>query len=329
MKTSIKFLSSIAIVAIVSSCNKKVEAPAVVARDQVFKSTLNSVRLGDGVPLDIDIAVRWKVNDYGAFSEQFESPSKYDSLILAPRELELANDVGNKYQNIDTLFNSQRHVFIKDLKQYLLANLGENRIEIKEVIVSDIAFPKSYTNSKERLAMLEQKLEQIRKENLLEQQRAKSSTLKAKSDGEVQMVKAEMDAKVQKIKAETEKSIRLSRLAKAETEKQVARSQAESDADRRKLLAKADLEKKRDFQALEMQKQRDLDNIELAKEQKRVEQKFDNEMKMAKLCSENPGYAKYIVNKELASKVKIAVLPTGQGGGDVFNELLNGGLSQK
>lgn len=328
MKIAKTLFTSVVLAALLSSCIQPPKAPVPVARDQVFKSTLKSVRLGDGVPLNIDVAVRWKINDYITFKEQFESPGKYDSLILSPRELELANDVGNRYTNVDTLFNTQRHAFIKELKQYLLSHLGESGVEIKEVIISDIEFPRSYTDSKEKLAMLEQKLEQIRKEDLLEKQRAKSATEKAKADGQVAMVRAEMDAKVQKIKAETEKSRRLSRLAKAETEKQVARSRAESEADRLKLLAKADLEKKRDIQALDMQKRRDLDNIELSKTQKIEDQKFSNEMKMAKLCSENPVYAKYIVNKELASKVKIAVLPSGQGGSDVFNGLLNNNINQ-
>lgn len=327
MKTSMKLFTAILIAASLTSCDKKIEIPVPVAFDQVFQSTLHSVRLGDGVPLDIELAVRWKIDDYATFRKQFESPGKYDSLILAARELELANDVGNKYNNIDTLFNKQRYAFIKDLKNYLLSNLGEDGVEIKEVIVSDIVFPRSYTDSKEKLAMLEQKLEQIRKENIIDQQRSKSASINAKSNGEVLMVEAEMEAKIQKIKAETEKSIRLSKLAKAETQKQVARSQAESEAQRRKLLAKADLEKKKDNQALDMKRRRDLDNIELSKEQKREDQKFNNELKMAKLCSENPVYAKYIVNKELASKVKIAVLPSGQGG-DVFDGLLNGGLTK-
>ena len=42
---------------------------------------------------------------------------------------------------------------------------------------------------------------------------------------------------------------------------------------------------------------------------------MEKEMDYAKLCTENPTYATFLVNKELASKVQIAVLPTGTDGG--------------
>lgn len=304
-----------------TSCGKQ-EAPPSMSKDYVNQSVLKQVRLGDGVPLDIEVAVRWRIEDYATFSAQFASPERYDSLILLPRELELANDISNQYDNVDTLFNSQRHTFITDLKTYLMNNLGEEGIQIKEVIVSDIHFPAIFTGNKEKLALQDQELERIRKQTVIDMEKAEADRLSAEGQGKVAMAQAEMDAKVQRIKSETEKSIRLNRLAKAETQKQVAKLEAESEAQRRKLLAKADLEQKEDLKDLDMKKQRELDKIAFEKEERLTQLQFDQELKMAQLCSENPGYATYMVNKELASKVQIAVLPNNQDG-SVLNSLLS------
>lgn len=294
-----------------SSCSKKEKkAPVKMSKDFVHSTTLNKVRLGDGIPLAIKLSVRWKIEDYGQFSSQFFSANDYDSLILAPRELELANNVSNTYNNVDTLFNTQRQEFINELKTYLKGNLGEEGVSIKEVIISDITFPANYLASKERLALQEQELKTIRKQSTIDLEKAESNKLQAQADGLVAMKQAEVDANVQKIKAETEKSIRLSRLAKAETEKQVAKMKAEADATRKKLLAKATLEEKTDLKDLEIKRQEEIAQLE-----------FNKDMKMAQLCTDNPAYATYMVNKELASKVQIAVLPNNQDA-SVFNNLL-------
>jgi len=294
-----------------SSCSKteKKEAP-IVSKDFVHNTTLKKVRLGDGIPLAINLSVRWKIEDYAKFSDQFSHADSYDSLILSPRELELANIISNSYNNVDTLFNVQRQEFINELKVYLRSNLGEEGITIKEVIVSDIIFPESYLMSKEKLALQEQEMATIRKQSAINLERAESNKLQTQADGLVAMKKAEVEANVQKIKAETEKSIRLSRLAKAETEKQVSKMKAEADATRKKLLAKAALEEKTDLKDLEIARQEEVAQLE-----------FNKDLKMAQLCSDNPVYATYMVNKELASKVQIAVLPNNQDA-SVFNSLL-------
>ncbi|MFT6746517.1 MAG: regulator of protease activity HflC (stomatin/prohibitin superfamily) [Glaciecola sp.] len=293
-----------------TSCDKKKVEVAKVSKDFVHNSTLQKVRLGDGIPLSINMSVRWKIEDMVSFKKQFTSADAFDSLVLAPRKLELANNVSNTYASVDTMFNSQRLKFITDLKAYLKSNLGEEGIAIKEVIISDIIFPRTFLNSKEKLALQEQELETIRKQSIINVARAEADKKQTKANGLVAMTRAEVDAKVQRIKADTEKSRRASKLAKAETEKQVAKLRAQSDATRKKLLAKASLESKTDLR-----------DLELGRKKQEAQLEFNNDMRMAKLCSDNPVYATYMVNKELASKVQIAVLPSNQDA-SVFSNLL-------
>ncbi len=310
-KSGITFLlCSILLTSIFSSCNKQPEVIAKVSQDYVHNSTLEKVRLGDGIPLAIKISVRWKIEDYNNFVKQFPNADKFDSLVLAPRKLELANNISNKYPSVDTLFNTHRHKFISELKSYLKSNLGKEGIVIKEVIVSDIIFPQTFLKSKEKLALQQQELQTIKKQSAIDVQRAKSNTLRAEANGKVNVTKAKVDAKLQQIKAETEKSIRASRLAKAETEKQVSKLREQSDATRKKLLAKASLKGKIDLRDMELSRKKQVQQME-----------FDSDMRMAKLFSDNPVYATYMVNKELASKVQIAVLPNNQDA-SVFNSLL-------
>ena len=307
---------------------EKLTPPTVISRDQVFQSSLYDVRLGDGIPLDVELSVRWKIEDYQKFSLQFESPDHYDSLILAPRQHELANKVSNTYHNVDSVFTIQRHQFINELKSYMKQHLGEEGIQIKEVIVSELKFPSSYTSSREVLATQEQELERIRRQSIIDLENRNAAKEQAEAQGKVDMAKAEMEAKVQKIKAETEKSIRASRLAKAETEKQVSKLQAIAESERQELMAKADLKKREGLKDLEIQKQKELNLIALEKQKQQEAIVFNKDLQMAKLCTENPAYANYMVNKELASKVQIAVLPSSQDA-SVFNNLLNNSMTSK
>jgi regulator of protease activity HflC (stomatin/prohibitin superfamily) len=307
----------------ISSCkNEAVKVPAKVSKDLVYSSVMEDIRLGDGVPLDINLSVRWKIEDYAKFSSQFETPNVFDSLVIAPRQLELANIVANHYNNVDSVFTGQRHAFVSELKAYLMNNLGEEGVTIKEVIVADVIFPSSYTSAMEQLAMQEQELERIRKQAVLELEKSVSERQQAEEDGKVSMAKAEMNAKVQKINAETEKSIRSNRLAQAETQKQVAKLEAQAQAEREELMAEVQLKKQREQKSLEVKHQRDMDLAAIEKQKQLEGLGFDQDMKMAKLCTENPAYANYMVNKELASKVQIAVLPSNQDA-SVFSGLLN------
>lgn len=304
-----------------TACNKKEKSQNLITKDHVYSGYLKDVRLGDGIPLSIGVSVRYKIMDQVKFTSEFDAPSTFDSLVLAPRELELANKIANKYHNVDSVFTVLRPTFINEIKDYFASSLGEQGIEIKEVIISEVVFPQNYTSTMERLALQKQELESIRKQAAIDLERSIAERSQAEEDGKVEIARAEMDAKVQKINAETEKSTRINRMEQAETEKQVAKSHAEADAERIALLAKVELAKQKEMKELDAQHQRNLDKVAIQKQQDLEELAFSKDIKMAKLCSDNPTYANYIVNKELASKVQIAVLPNNQDG-TVFSNLL-------
>lgn len=315
------------------------EEKEILRQQVVTTSTLHDVRLADGIPLTIGLSTRYVVEDMEAFRIQFRTTGNYDSLILLPKQLELANSISIQFLNVDSVFTTQREDFIEELKTHLTANLSENGIEINDIIISNIEFPSSYTQAKELLALQEQELTRIRQQSILDLENAEANKQKAIAQGVVNVEQAKIDAELEKINAETEKSRRASALARAETNRQVAEKQAQTEkkrqilmaqaeAERQELYAQKEIEKKKKLKDLEVQKQRELDQLAYEKVKKNDELQYQNEIKMAELCTKHPEYATYLVNRELANNVQIAVLPT-DFEGNVFSGLLNNQVSAK
>ncbi len=344
MKTTIK-LSTISAVLLLAfslgSCNQNNESGTYTAEKQqvVTKSLLYNIRLADGMPLNLSISTRWEIEDSKKFYKTFESKGKYDTLVLMPRQQELANNISNLYESVDSVFTTQRHVYIKDLKAYITKNLGEENVKIEDVIIAQIEFPQTYVQTKERLALQDQELKRIRKQSVIDLENAESNRKNAIAQGAVNVEQAKLNAELEKINAVTEGSRRKSMLARAETEKQVAEKRAESearrqvllaqaDAEKQKLYADADIDKKNKLKDLEVKKLKELNLVALENEKKKDLIMFDQKVKMAGLFNDNPTYASYLINKQLAESVEIAVLPTGTDA-NVFSSLLNNSMGTK
>ncbi|MFK8103348.1 MAG: SPFH domain-containing protein [Saprospiraceae bacterium] len=291
-------------------------------RDHVHANNFPGVRLGDGVPLALNISVRWKIQSPTSFYSQFSSPDSFNLVVLQARTSELVKNISNSFESVDSVFSTHRFQYISAIKDGLLKELGEEGIQIKEVMVADIQFPKRFTDAMENVSLQEQELARIRNQNKVELEKAEANRKKAEADGMIAIAQAEAQGKLQKIQAQTEKSNRQSELAKAETQAQVDKMRAQTEAKRKRLLAQADLESKRELKDLEMQKKREIEQIQVEKQRSLDQVDFEKQMALAKLCLDNPTYASFLVNKELASHVQIAVLPSGTDA-NVFGNLLN------
>lgn len=305
--------------------NAEPKFPEELLRDQVHPFTLSNIRLGDGVPLTLSLSVRWNIGDPEKFLNQFGSCVNYNSLILQPRMLELISQKANTFSSVDSVFSSHRQKFTVAIKDLLVKDLGKDEISVKEIIFTGISFPETYTKAMENSGLQKQELERIQQQNTLDLAQAVANRKKEEADAKVAIAKAEAEGQIAKMKAQTEKSKRESEVAKAETQAQIDRKKAEADAERLKLLAKAELEKKKDLKNLDLQKQRELMQLEVDRKKELDRADFEQKVEMAKVLQENPVYATFLVNKELASKVEIAVLPTGSDP-NVFGNLLKNGM---
>jgi len=290
--------------------------------DQVHQHTLTTIRLGDGVPMGMQLAVRWKIENEEVFAMQFPSVDAYYEKIIVPRCFEITSTVSNTYNSVDSVFSPQRQQYLDDIKSNLYGRLGEDGITIKEIIVSNLVFPKTYTSAMEEKGLQRQELERIKQRQIADLARAEAQKEKAKADGKVAIVQAEAAGRLQEIQAETEKSQRAIQMAKAETQNRVALLKTENEAKRNRVLANAELDRQEALKNLDIQRLREVDKLAIEKQKQLKLDELEHEMRFAKLCSNNPTYASYLVNKELADNVQIAVLPTNATDQNVFSDLI-------
>ena len=311
----------LALVALTLASCQRPQNTNLELRDQLYESTLSTIRLGDGVPLDLKVAVRWRIDDMVRFHTRFAHPRAFDTLILAPRGRELASKVANTYTSVDSVFGPWRQRFILSLKNTFTNQLGEPGVSIEEVIIPNILFPRTYTQALEASGMKERELEAIRERNDVDLAAADAERKKATAEGEVSIERARMEGKLQQIQAKTEEVRRRTELAKAETRRQVSEKESYAEARKAELLAEAEVTKVRALKKAEADHKRDLEMVEVEKKRAMDKAGLEKELEIAKICSSNPTYASYVVNKELASKVQIAVLPSNIDG-NIFGDLM-------
>jgi len=323
MKTINLLMAGLITTAIFSSCKNK------TVYHQVSKIEVKDIRLGDGVPLSLGLSVRWTFTDEKNFDSQFKSVQNYDSLIMLPRSREIVSNISNTFPSVDSVFTTMREKFIHAIKNGLQAKLGKEDIVVKEIIVSNIKFPQSFTESMEKVGLKERELELIRQQKALDIEKAKADEERALANGKVSIAQAQMDGKVEQINAEMEKQRRLNAIAKAETEAQLTSMNAKAEAEKNMQLGKAEAEKKRMLAKVDVEKDQELKDNAIQNQEKLNKVAFKKELDYAKLCTENPAYATFLVNKEMASKVQIAVLPTGTDGGMIRSLLQSSGSGNK
>ena len=273
--------------------------PELARRDHIHQTELREVRLGDGVPLAFSVSIRWRIEDERAFTSQFPDPARYASLVLDAKSREVAGKVANAYSSVAGVFRPEREKFVQEMKEALAAKLAEPGIRIKEVILSEMLFPKSFTDALEVTATKELELLRVREKSAIDLEQAKAAQAHAQSEGQVSVERARAEGRVAEINAQTEDKRRLSEVARAETEARVLERRTKAEVERRQALNRVDVDK-----------QRLLDQVAVAKEKA-----------LAELTGANPAYAAYLVNRELASKVQIAVLPLGTESGVLGNML--------
>ena len=338
MKTTSLVLFGLLTILLLNSCFKseqdsETSIPLHFYKDFVMNERINDVRLADGAPLDLEITYRWKLADVDSFYKEFGDLVFFDSLILRRRAKEIADIETVKFKSLDSVFTNQREDYINAIRTSLQFQLGGNEAIIKEVIITDLTFPIKYTRALESISLQKKEVEQIKQQSLVDLAKSEAKKKKAESDSKIELTLAESKSKLEKLQTKTEESRRSSMLAKAETESQVSMLKAQASAQKQRIAASAELDNQSKQLALQREnvlannqialqdeeqrnnitlvnnKKATIQKMQLDKEQRQIE--MDMELLFAKLCSDNPNYTEYLVNKELASQVEIAILPSG------------------
>lgn len=286
-------------------------------KDRLSNYHFGQVRLADGVPLDLAVNLRWQVTDPETFYRQQLHPDTFQRHVMFPRCEEALRSMAHHYASVDSIFLRQRERFLNDVKNTVAAALGTDGITVKEVIVSELKFPDSYTSAMEQAGLLRQEFERIRRQNAVELAVADADRRKAEAMARVQIAQEEANARIRDIQARTEERNRAAELAKAETEVQIEAKKAVIAADRQRQLNEVEIEKVAKLQGLDLLKQKQNDSVEV-----------ERHSTLARVYADNPNYATFVVNKELASKVNIAVVPAGANP-SVFDNLINGTIKKE
>ena len=295
------------LLAVCSSCQSDVHQ----ASEFAHTSTLYQIRLGDGIPLNLDFSLRWSLAEWERMERIYHTPDSFYRTVVVPRMYEYANSVAFTYPSVDSVFGPQRMQFTEELRAGLATYLAQKGMEAREVLLTQIRFPQSYTKSMEQAGLQKQLLQQIKVQHVVDLEKAEADKQKTIALSQVAIAQAEAEAKVQRIEAQTEKSRRQSELAKAETQAQVAQIQAKSEADRLRKLAQASLAEKEELMALDVKKQERLDHLAAEKQRAMDRVEFEKQLELADVIKKDPNFGAFLVHRELAKKVEIAVLPTG------------------
>lgn len=304
-------LTAVLFVGLPSGGSKRAVSKPDLVIDQVLQTMQADVRLGDGVPLSLALSVRWRIEKPVVFVRQFTSPERYGELVLKPKTREVALRIANGFPSVAAVFSHDRESFAAELRNALRAGLSEPGIVIKEVTVSDILFPQTFTRALEQTALKEREIEAIREKNALDVESARAAERTAEAAGQVQLKQAEMEGKLAEIQAKTENKRRESLLAKAETDAQIDERKAKTEAARKKLLAVAEADKMREFAKARLEEQKGLREQDVQKQRELDMLAIEKDKTIAQLCATSPSYASFLISRELASKVQIAVLPAG------------------
>lgn len=277
------------------SCQPKHQAPEI---GHISKIQVPAVRLADGVPLQVSLHLRWDIEDPKHFYATYDSISGFVQHVMQPKIMEALGNMAFEYASVDSVFGTQRPLFLADMRQSILSLCQSDGIKIREVVVPGIGFPGTYVEAMEQAGLQRQELEAIRRAIILETAQAEKERKMTEVRARIQVAQEEANAKIQEIQTRGEERRRAAELARAETQAQLDYKKAMTDAERQRALNQTELEKLTGLKELEVQKTQQMNASDIQKQ-----------TELAKIYSGNPDYASFIIDKELATNVGVAILP--------------------
>jgi regulator of protease activity HflC (stomatin/prohibitin superfamily) len=253
------------------------------------------------VPLVINADLHWQVSDPAIFDRYHAAPDSFPKWIMLPRAQEVLREYAHNFHSVDSVFFAQRTFFLKGAKQSLVESMQKDGVLVNDVLITSVEFPQSYVSAMEAAGLQRQEMERIKRQTAIAIAEAEGERKKTEAKAQIEIAQEMANAKVRDIQASTENKRRESELNRAETEVQLEAKKTITAAERQRQLDKVELEKVAGQNDLVVQKTQKLDQAEI-----------DRNRELAKVYQEHPEYANFVVNKELAGKVSIAVVPPGQ-----------------
>jgi regulator of protease activity HflC (stomatin/prohibitin superfamily) len=321
-------------------------------RDKVFSTSaaegtrekleVLNVETREGLEVGLAVTVRYRIDPRRLDYVQANLPQPIDQEIVAPVVTSVFREVAPNYVVRD-IFAIKREEFRQRATQIITARLGNDAIEVKEVLLRKIQLPEEYAQGLQGLLLKEQEDDRVTVDQSIEQKKVKIAESQAEAQKVRQIKHAEGDAQTRVLMAKAEsdsmqytlplkqKLIEQSRL-EAEARKETTIQDAEAQAQAKVINSKAEDESSK--LRSETQNILTVKNAEAAGQAKVIDGKAELERRNLMADAEannirvtaqaegeqlqleaaalktNPLLVQYTVAQRLSDRVQIMMVPT-------------------
>ena len=262
----------------------------------------------EGLSVGLAITVRYRLDPQRLDHIHADLPQPVETQIVPPVVSSAFREVLPQYM-VREIFATRREEVRLKAAQAIGRKLKEDGIEVKEVMLRDVALPAEYARGLEGLLLKQQEDERMVFELQIKEKEVRSAELQAEADKARQVKQAEGQAQVRVLQAKgeadamqhtlplKEKQIQQTRL-EAEARKEATLKNAEAAAQAKVIESKADLERSRLMADAEANRIR----VTSAADAERMRQE-------AIALKDNPLLIQKIVAERLSDKMQIMMVP--------------------
>jgi regulator of protease activity HflC (stomatin/prohibitin superfamily) len=272
------------------------------------KGELLKVQTKEGLSLGLAVTVRYRLDPQRLDHIHADLPQPVETEIVAPVVTSAFRDILPQYMVRETFASKRDEVRLK-ATQAITQRLKQDGIEVREVMLRDVALPPEYARGLEGLLLKQQEDERMVFELQIKEKQVREAELQADADKVRQVKAADAQAQVRVLQAKgeadamqytlplKEKQIQQTRL-EAEARKESTLKNAEAAAQAKVIDSKADLERSRLMADAEANRIR----VTSAADAERMRQE-------AIVIKDNPLMIQKIVAERLSDKMQIMMVP--------------------
>jgi regulator of protease activity HflC (stomatin/prohibitin superfamily) len=185
------------------------------------------VRSADGYAVSVDVTIKFRILPGSAHKlyQDTGSRDQYKDIVRNESEKACISLFG-KMRTEDFYNPEQRRVREAEAKDLLMGSLGDNYVEVIDVLMRDVEFDPDYENEIRRKKLEDQKSELNEAAERASTMRGKAEVVEADTNAKLKVIDEEKTAELVTMQAETDKEIAK---IKADADKYVTEKRADAD----------------------------------------------------------------------------------------------------
>src|SRR6185503_606797 len=220
-----------------TSTTKELAEGAADAETKTSKSEIFNVQAREGLTLGLAITVRYRLDPKKLDFIQSNLPLPVEKEIVPPVVASVFREVVPNF-TVREVFAARREEIRKMAADRITEKLGQDGIEVKEVMLRDIQLPPEYAKGLESILLKEQEDESLGVETDMKQKQVRIAELEAEAAKARDVKHAEGDAAVRVLQAKAESDAMQYTLPLKE--KQIKQTQLEAEARKESTLKNAE-----------------------------------------------------------------------------------------